>query len=431
MSLLDILRAAIRNTLRSRLRTTLTVLAIVIGAFTLTITNGIGTGVNNYIDTQLSSIGAPDVMNVTKPTVATEATEGPAPYDPAGASEISSTTGPPGTTVLAMTETDLDTIGDIDGVVNVEPLVSVRPDFVEWAGNGMFQLSVSEFSAGVSLDLAAGEPFDQSTDELEIVLPTTYIETLGFADDASAIGETVQIGITDALGAEHIVDAVVIGVQNPTLFGTVASTNDALTTALYEAQQTGIPAATEQQYSSATARFSLSETDAGIQRIKDDFVVAGYAATTVSDNIGTFQTVVDGIILVLNAFAIIALIAAGFGIINTLLMSVQERTREIGLMKAMGMGGGRIFALFTSEAVFIGFLGSAVGAGLAVAVGLVVSSVLSTGALAGLEGLQIITFAPAPLASVFVIVMVIAFFAGTLPAYRAARQSPIESLRYE
>ena len=64
----------------------------------------------------------------------------------------------------------------------------------------------------------------------------------------------------------------------------------------------------------------------------------------------------------LDAFAVIALIAAGFGIINTLLMSVQERTREIGLMKAMGLGGGRIFAMFSIEAIFIGFLGSAIGA---------------------------------------------------------------------
>ncbi|MEY2849069.1 MAG: hypothetical protein RI885_1736 [Actinomycetota bacterium] len=431
MSFVDILRSAVANSVRSRLRTTLTVLAIMIGAFTLTITNGIGTGVNAYIDTQLSSIGAPDVMNVTKPTVATEETDGPAPYDPDGAAEISAATGPPGSTVLAMDDSDLDAIDGIDGIESIEPLVSVRPDFVEWDGNGMFQLTVSEFSAGVSLDLAAGTGFDQSTDELQIVLPTSYIETLGFADDEAAVGETVQIGITEATGAQQVVDATVTGVQNPTLFGVTASMNDALTSALYAVQQTGSPAAAEPEYASATARFSLDETEEGIQAIKDDLVDEGYAATTVSDQIGTFQAVVDGIILVLNAFAIIALIAAGFGIINTLLMSVQERTREIGLMKAMGMSGGRIFALFSSEAVFIGFLGSAVGAGLAVVVGLVVSSVLGTGLLAGLDGLQLITFAPIPLAGVFVIVMAIAFTAGTLPAFRAARQSPIESLRYE
>jgi putative ABC transport system permease protein len=146
---------------------------------------------------------------------------------------------------------------------------------------------------------------------------------------------------------------------------------------------------------------------------------ACYQGTTIAGQLGTFQTVIDGIILVLNAFAIIALLAAGFGIINTLLMSVQERTREIGLMNAMGMSGGRIFALFSTEAVFIGFLGSAIGAGIAILVGGIVSRVLGAGPL------------KASILSVLLLVMGISFVAAVLPASRAARQSPMESLRYE
>ena len=133
----------------------------------------------------------------------------------------------------------------------------------------------------------------------------------------------------------------------------------------------------------------------------------------------------------LNAFAFIALLAAGFGIINTLLMSVQERTREIGLMKAMGMSSGKIFALFSLEAVFIGFLGSAIGAVVAMGVGSLVSSVLAGGFLSGLAGLQIVAFTPLAILQVLLLVMGIAFVAAVLPASRAARQSPIDSLRYE
>ena len=141
--------------------------------------------------------------------------------------------------------------------------------------------------------------------------------------------------------------------------------------------------------------------------------------------------VINGIIGVLNAFAVIALIAAGFGIVNTLLMSVQERTREIGLMKAMGMGGGKIFALFSVEAIFIGFLGSALGAGIAVGLGSVISSVLSNTVLSALPGLHIMLFTPASVATIIGVVMLIAFLAGTLPARRAAKQNPIDALRYE
>jgi len=141
--------------------------------------------------------------------------------------------------------------------------------------------------------------------------------------------------------------------------------------------------------------------------------------------------VVDGIIAVLNSFAVIALIAAGFGIVNTLLMSVQERTREIGLMKAMGMRGGSIYALFSTEAVFTGFLGIVLGTAAAVGIGSVANGLIVENFLTDLDGLQVLRFELVPVASILVTVMLIAFLAGTLPARRAARQNPIDALRYE
>ena len=127
------------------------------------------------------------------------------------------------------------------------------------------------------------------------------------------------------------------------------------------------------------------------------------ALQTVADQIGDFKTVIDAIILVLNGFAILALLAAGFGIVNTLLMSVQERTREIGLMKARGMSGGKVYTLFSLEAVVIGFLGSAIGAGVAIGLGSALSAVLSQGLLSGLPGLNILLFEPASVAFVILL----------------------------
>ena len=141
---------------------------------------------------------------------------------------------------------------------------------------------------------------------------------------------------------------------------------------------------------------------------------------------------IDGIVLVLNAFAIIALLAASFGIVNTLLMSVQERTREIGLMKAMGMGSGRVFALFSLEAAFIGFLGSAIGVGIAMLAGTGISSALvRTRCSPTCRGSRSSRSIRCRSRSIILIVMVIAFLAGTLPAARAAKADPVESLRYE
>jgi putative ABC transport system permease protein len=100
-------------------------------------------------------------------------------------------------------------------------------------------------------------------------------------------------------------------------------------------------------------------------------------------------------------------------------------------MKAMGMGSGRIFSLFSLEAIFIGLLGSALGAVIAIGVGTAVSAQLAASLFSDLPGLQLIAFDPVSILVTTLAVMGIAFLAGTLPAARAARADPVESLRYE
>ena len=97
MKSIDLVGSAVGNTFRSKTRTTLTILAIFVGAFTLTITNGLGTGINRYIDDTVAAMGADDVMTITKVAEnATDAGDGPREYDPdAIAGEQN---GPPGTT---------------------------------------------------------------------------------------------------------------------------------------------------------------------------------------------------------------------------------------------------------------------------------------------------------------------------------------------
>ena len=232
----------------------------------------------------------------------------------------------------------------------------------------------------------------------EIILPDGHLDALGFADAEDAVGGAVTLGITDALGAQHEVPATIVGVQNSSLVDVGAGINEGLSDALVDAQSTGRPADAPVGYLAAIAHIDLDLDQEGIDAIKADLADEGFTAQTTADQIGQFQTVIAGIIGVLNAFAVIALIAAGFGIVNTLLMSVQERTREIGLMKAMGMGSGKVFALFSSEAVFIGFLGSAIGAGVAILAGSAISSALADTVLSGLPGLQIMLFEPVSIA---------------------------------
>jgi putative ABC transport system permease protein len=432
----DLVTTAVSNTFRSKTRTLLTILAIFVGAFTLTLTQGLGTGINAYIDDTVSSVGAADVMTITKTSDTADpfgATgSGPAEYDPE--SIAVSGAGIPGQTVQALTPDDLDAARAVDGVLEVQASKAVSPDYIQAGGGTRYVVGVGSLVEGQTVQLVAGAAPDDASEQLQLVLPVSYVEPLGFADDAAAIGQTVTIGITDAQRTSHTVAAIVVGVAeeslaSPTGAGVVP--NDALTDTLYATQNVGVPADQVERYAQASVWFSPDATDEQITELKDRLADAGFTGTTVADQLGTFKTVVDGIVLVLNAFAVIALLAASFGIVNTLLMSVQERTREIGLMKAMGMSSGRVFSLFSLEAAFIGFLGSAIGALIAILAGSAISSALSGSLLADLPGLNLIAFDPVSILVVIVVVMVIAFLAGTLPAARAARADPVESLRYE
>ena len=106
-----------------------------------------------------------------------------------------------------------------------------------------------------------------------------------------------------------------------------------------------------------------------------------------------------------------------------------DRLERAGLSRTAGVV--LVFTLFSLEAVFLGFLGSALGVVLAMITGTAVSSALSAGLLADLNGLTLIAFDPVSIATIILVVMLIAFLAGTLPAARAARADPVESLRYE
>jgi putative ABC transport system permease protein len=112
-------------------------------------------------------------------------------------------------------------------------------------------------------------------------------------------------------------------------------------------------------------------------------------------------------------------------------MSVQERTREIGLMKAMGLSSAKIFLLFSTEAILLGFWGSALGITISIIVGNIGNSIAHETFLADFPTFNLVEFTPYNLIIITLIIMFIAFLTGTLPARRAAAENPIDALRYE
>lgn len=427
----DILKDAVANTSRSKMRTGLTVMAIFVGAFTLTLTNSIGTGISSYIDNQLGSLGAENMMTVHTKVEETSG-NGPMKYEPASGDEaaMQQRAAQMGFSMTALKKEDIDKIEKLDHVKEAEPVIMARPDYITGINNEKYVVSINPAATIMTPDIKVGTGFTGTEDNYEAIIPPSYVTALGYSDAQAISGKEVTFGVTDAAFKQHEVKAKVVGVQNKSLFGETVALNKPLTKELVKLSKIGQPNP-EEAYMSALIIMDDNGDEQTVKDLKAELDSLGYEGETIKDQIGIVQSVISGVVGILNAFAIITLIAASFGIMNTLLMSVKERTREIGLMKAMGMSSRKIFALFSTEAVFIGFLGSAIGAGVAMLTGTALSAVASQTVLSSLEGLTISLFTVSDVATVIGVVMLIAFLSGTIPAARAAKQNPIDALHYE
>ena len=127
----------------------------------------------------------------------------------------------------------------------------------------------------------------------------------------------------------------------------------------------------------------------------------------------------------LNGISFLALIVGGLGVLNTMLMSILERTREIGVLRALGWGRREILGMILREASLLGLLGGAAS----VLIGILLAYLLTIAPLVG-DALR-----PEWTLGVFIraitIAVLLGLFGGLLPAYRATRMQPVEALRYE
>jgi len=194
MKPLETLKTAITNSLRSKLRTTLTILAIFVGAFTLTITNGLGTGISNYIDTQTAAVGSSNSFTIGKTDTSSNAGSGPKKYDPN--TKTVAAGGRPGSTVQTLSQADLDKVAAVPGITSVTPVSRLSPDYIQGNNQDRYQVTVSPL-AGANPQLTAGAALDDNAGP-QLILPASYSTPLGFSDDNGAVGQDAIIGITDA-----------------------------------------------------------------------------------------------------------------------------------------------------------------------------------------------------------------------------------------
>lgn len=434
MRLTDIIKQANHNLWRNRSRTILTTLAITVGSLTIMLTVGINAGVNGYIDKQVESTGGNDIIEVMPKGIADRMSS----MMTLGGTEVQEYRSNQGQSQqVSLTDRDLAGIKRLKGVKLAKLSDLLYPSYITRDRDEAkkYKLTVGPLAASsIKLDLAAGRSVRIDGSEAEAILPDRYLEPLGFSSAKQAVGRTVRVGVPHRLGGQ--IDEVkirIVGVQNQSIvgFGRVFL-NDAAGRLIRSAYLTGMPEALRSQHGLIVIQVKPGyESKEKLAQIKQELTNMGYSSISEDDYISSIKLFFNAITVILTIFGVIALITASIGIVNTLLMSVQERTREIGLMKAMGLSSGRIFALFSLEAVSLGFWGGMLAAGLAVVIKQTVNPWAGRNFLSGLPGFNLIELNPLYVGAIVVIVMVVAFLAGTLPAKRATKQDPIQALRYE
>ena len=435
MKSFDTIRDANLNLLRNKLRSFLTILAIFIGSFSIISTSAIQAGVNDFIDSQVNSYGGDGCLAIVSQDSfdALEGLQGnmgnnrgPIEYNP---DKIQ-------TGMTPITKEQIEKVKKIDGIdadsiteqktLNITYVTSKETD-------KKYLIGAEALPPGnIKVDLVAGKQLDLQADEYQILLEEKYVDTLGYTDD-EIIDKKIQLVVLDQYKhTEKTFDAKVVGVIAPGVVSMGYSyTNNKLADDIYAENTKYYPPEIKKQTLAIAVNYDYENHSAS--EIKEKLEEIGLSAMTVEDIVGTIKTFFDVIITVFQIFGFIALLAAAIGIINTLFMSVQERTREIGLDKALGMSSARVFASFSLEAISLGFWGSVFGIAVSMILGNIANIAFHAegGFLEAFPTFNLVTYTWTNIISVTGLIMVIAFLAGTLPARQAAHKNPIDALRYE
>jgi putative ABC transport system permease protein len=395
MSALELVRLALSRLRRARVRAALTMLGVIIGVASVVALVGVGRGTTSSITTRLNGLGT-NLLTIS----------------PSGRS--SSTT---------LTTEDAAAIGALPGIAAVAPEVQTQAAVATSTTN-----TTSTSVVGTTADYAIVRAYDVwqgtfltpvSVDRSlrVIVLGATVATDLGLG--AEAIGSTVSIGG---------IPFQVIGILQPKGGSGFANPDDQVLVPIGAVRKYFVGGDTVRTIGVSVAgggeMQAARDAITGLLRVRHGIAATGTDDFSIFDQAQLLEaasSISGTLTLLLGGIASIALVVGGIGIMNIMLVSVRERTREIGIRKALGARGRDILSQFLIEALTLSLLGGLIG----VVIGLVVSALI--GRIAGWGFI----FDPATVAAATLFSLMVGIVFGVWPARQAARLDPVAALRYE
>jgi putative ABC transport system permease protein len=403
VSLLRTLETGLRGILGHRLRSVLTTLGILFGVAAVICTVGIGTASSDSVNARIASLGT-NLLTIT----------------PGSARTAGVFSG--GGTANSLTMDDANGLSSHDNapdIAAVAPVVQRSEPMVSPGSNwtATVQGSTTGWLTANARGVASGEFFtakDVTTHALKIVLGSTTAANLG-----ATVGDSITvnkvpftvIGILTTVGGQ--------GFQNGDDLGVVPIT------AAHDVLVGGDPNSVQRILLSATG----SDTVGSAYEEADQLLLNTHGAATTgtadftiqaqSSFLSTAQSVTTTLTILLASVAAISLLVGGIGVMNIMLVSVTERTNEIGLRKALGATPTDLLRQFLVEASTLSVVGGLLGVGAGLLAGVLIPHFTTIG----------VTITPTPVLVAVAVAAGVGLIFGVYPAARAARLAPIEALR--